>query len=188
MDNNKYELVKTDFKISIMGTTLFRIKAKTKIEKYGINPGDLGGYVESENNLQVSGNAWVSGNARVYGNARVSGNAWVSGNSWVSGNARVYGDARVSGNARVSGDARVSGNARVYGDAIKTPLQIGGMKYQITIADNQVVWGCRKFTFDEVKALEHKDCKTSWDESEFKLNKKIITESIRYYSTTTEKK
>ena len=85
--------------------------------------GEIGGWIESEDNLSQSGNAWVSGNARVYGNAwvygdaRVSGNAWVYGNAWVSGNAEVYGDARVSGNAEVYGDARVSGNAWVYGDA-----------------------------------------------------------------------
>ena len=66
-------------------------------------------------------------------------------------------------------------------DASKNPIHITGMKYSITISDNQVVWGCRSFTFDEVKALDLKDCRTSWDSNEFKLNKKIITESIRYY-------
>jgi len=107
----------------------------------------------------------------VYGNARVSGDAW------------VYGNARVSDDAWVYGDAWVSGDAWVYGDASKTPLHIIGMKYHITIADNQVSWGCRKFTFDEVKKFKFEDCTTTWNENEFKLNKKIITESIRYYKT-----
>lgn len=49
--------------------------------------GELGGYVEKEENLSNDGNAWVSGNARVYGDA------WVSGDAMVYGNARVYGDA-----------------------------------------------------------------------------------------------
>ena len=85
--------------------------------------GELGGYVEKEENVSQDGNAWVSGDARVYGNAWVHGNAkvyddaWVSDNAKVFDNAEVYGNARVSGDARVSGNARVSGDARVYGDA-----------------------------------------------------------------------
>jgi uncharacterized protein YbdZ (MbtH family) len=62
-----------------------------------------------------------------------------------------------------------------------TPLQVVNTKFFITILDDHVLWGCRKFTFEEVKALELKDCQETWNESEFKLNKKIITEMIRYY-------
>ena len=62
-----------------------------------------------------------------------------------------------------------------------TPLQVVNTKYFITILDDHVIWGCRKMTFDEVKAFSFNDCTTTWDENEFKLNKKIITEMIRYY-------
>ena len=121
----KYELT-AEF-IEKWGKKLFRIKAL--ISFGSVEAGELGGYIEKEDNLAHDGNAWVygdaevygnarvSGNARVYGNARVSGDAEVSGNAWVYGNAEVAGDARVYGNARVSGDARVSGNAWVYGNA-----------------------------------------------------------------------
>ena len=140
----KFEL--TDkFVFNTFGIKLFQIKC-TKSFKYA-KEGDLGGYVEKDENLDQESNAWVYGDAWVYGNARVSGDArvygdarvsgdarvygdaWVSGDAWVYGNARVYGDAWVSGdarvygyawvygNARVSGDARVYGNARVSGDA-----------------------------------------------------------------------
>lgn len=61
------------------------------------------------------------------------------------------------------------------------PLQIANTKYYITIFDDYVQWGCRKLTFDEVKAFKLEDCTTSWKENEFKLNKEIITEMIRYY-------
>ena len=40
--------------------------------------GDVGGYVEAEQNLAHTGNAWVYEGARVYGNAQVSGDALVS--------------------------------------------------------------------------------------------------------------
>ncbi len=115
----KYELT-AEF-IEKWGKKLFRIKAL--ISFGSVEVGELGGYVEKEDNLAQTGNAWVSGNAWVYGDAWVSGNAEVygdaevSGNAWVYGDARVYGNARVSGNAWVYGDARVSGNAWVYGDA-----------------------------------------------------------------------
>ncbi|ELP4866715.1 hypothetical protein QUI81_003629, partial [Salmonella enterica] len=102
----KYELV-TELSEEFLCKKLFRIRALVSFE--GVEAGDLGGWVEKEENLDQAGDAWVSGNARVSGDAWVSGNARVSGNVWVSGDARVYG------NARVYGDARVYGNARVYG-------------------------------------------------------------------------
>ena len=62
------------------------------------------------------------------------------------------------------------------------PLQIVNTKYFITILDDHILWGCKKMTFDEVKNFKFSDCEDStWDSDEFKLNKKIITEMIRYY-------
>ena len=97
----KFKLT-SEFIVDISGVKLFRIKAL--IEFGNVKAGDLGGYIEKEENLSHMGNAWVSGNARVSGDARVSGNARVSGDAQVSGNARVSGDAQVFGDARVSGD------------------------------------------------------------------------------------
>jgi hypothetical protein len=97
----KFKLT-SEFIVDISGVKLFRIKAL--IEFGNVKAGDLGGYIEKEENLSHMGNAWVSGNAQVSGDARVSGNARVSGD------AQVFGDARVSGNAQVFGDARVSGD------------------------------------------------------------------------------
>ena len=85
----KFKLT-SEFIVDISGVKLFRIKAL--IEFGNVKAGDLGGYIEKEENLSHMGDAWVSGDARV------------SGNAWVSGNARVFGDAQVSGDARVSGD------------------------------------------------------------------------------------
>lgn len=50
----KYKL--TDEKILFCGITLYRIQA-TEDYPCGVKCGDLGGYVESKNNL--FGNAWV---------------------------------------------------------------------------------------------------------------------------------
>ena len=51
------------FIINAFGAKLFQIKCTRKIKYADI--GDLGGYIEKENNL--SGDAWVSGNAQVSG-------------------------------------------------------------------------------------------------------------------------
>ena len=83
--------------------------------------GELGGYVESEDNLSQEGAAWVLDDARVYGKARVGGNALVYeranvyGDAVVRGNAHVYGNAQVYQKAEVFGDARVYDNARIRG-------------------------------------------------------------------------
>jgi hypothetical protein len=109
----KYELT-AEF-IEKWGKKLFRIKAL--ISFGSVEAGELGGYVEKEDNLAQDGDAWVCDDAWVYGNARVYDDAWVYGDARVYGNAEVYGDARVYGNARVYDDAWVYGDARVYGNA-----------------------------------------------------------------------
>ena len=65
----KFELT-SEF-VTFLGKKLFRIKAL--ISFGNVEEGELGGYVEKEENLSNDGNAWVSGDARVYGNARVYG-------------------------------------------------------------------------------------------------------------------
>ena len=87
--NKKFELLLDDT-ITIFGIKLFRIKAL--ISFGSVEEGELGGYIEKEDNLSFYGNAWVSGNARVYGNALVSGNAdyIVFKNHWSSGRYFTY--------------------------------------------------------------------------------------------------
>ena len=155
----KFELT-SEFITNIFGTKLFRIKAL--IEFGNVKAGELGGFVEKEENLSQDGNAWVYDNARVYGdarvygnacvcgdarvysnacvcgnarvcdNARVYGNAWVYGNACVCGDAWVYDSARVYGDACVYGDARVCGDACVYGDAGYATVHGFGSEYRTT--------------------------------------------------------
>ena len=97
----KFKLT-SEFIVDISGVKLFRIKAL--IEFGNVKAGDLGGYIEKEENLSHMGDAWVSGDARISGDAQVSGDAWVFGD------AQVFGDAWVFGNARVFGDTQVFGD------------------------------------------------------------------------------
>ena len=104
----KYELT-TNTKMCF-GRKLYQIKA---LKDFGdVKAGDLGGYIEKEENLSQDGIAWVFDNALVYGDAEVYGNAQIHDI------ARVYDTARILGNAHVYGGARVYDNARVYGNAL----------------------------------------------------------------------
>ena len=114
--SKKYKLTNETMTLA-GGTVLHRIRALRDIPRFGVKAGELGGFVEEENNLSQDGDAWVSGKARVSGNANVSDDAWVFGNAEVSGNAWVYGDAEVYDNANVYGNALVFGDANVYGNA-----------------------------------------------------------------------
>lgn len=80
----KYELTGETKKIEVHfeEVTLHRIRA---IKDFGnVKAGDLGGWIEKEENLSQKGKAWVYGNAMVCGNAEVYGNAEVTGNARVS--------------------------------------------------------------------------------------------------------
>ena len=138
----KFELT-SEF-VTFLGKKLFRIKAL--ISFGNVEEGELGGYVEKEENLSNDGNAWV------YGDARVSGDAMVYGDAMVSG------DARVSGDAMVYGDAMVSGDAMVYGDADYATVQGFGSEYRTTTffrtkaGDIGVRCGCFYGTLEEFRA------------------------------------
>ena len=145
----KYELVLDDT-ISLWGWKLFRIRA---LMSFGsVEVGDLGGYIQKEENLSHDGDAWVSGNAWVSGDAWVSGNAKVSGDAWVSGNAKVYGNAEVSGDAWVSelGDIIVFKNH-----------WSSGRHFTYTKSNKMWKVGCFYGTSDELVKKAYKDSEKS---------------------------
>ena len=122
----KYEFIEEG--IEVCGCKLHKIRA---VRDFGnVKAGDLGGFIEKEDNLSHDGDAWVFDNAHVFNDARVSNNACVYGNAQVFENASIYGNAQVYGNAsvfeyaRVGGNvhvfdyARIGGNARVFDDAV----------------------------------------------------------------------
>ena len=110
----KYKL--TEETLEIDGHVLNRIIA---LRDFGeVKKGDIGGWIEGQENLSHDDDCWVYSNAKVYGDAEVYGNAKVCGEAEVYGYAEVYDDAEVYGNAKVCGEAKVYGEAEVYGNAI----------------------------------------------------------------------
>lgn len=123
--DKKYELIPSDIE------GLFRIKA---LKDFGnVKKGDIGGYIQTENNLSQLGDCWIYDNAKIYNNAvirdnaRVCDNARIWGNSKILNYSQVYGNVEVCGDAVVCNCANVDHNARVFGNAI--------------ICDNAVVRG-----------------------------------------------
>ena len=147
------------FIINAFGAKLFQIKCTRKIKYADI--GDLGGYIEKEDNL--SGDAWVSGNAQVYGNARVSGNAW------------VYGDARVSGNAQVSGNAWVSNNNEHCGFDCFGSANRHTHSYKTKSGKIEITCGCFRGSIEEFE----KQIKETHRGNEFERQYMAIVEVIK---------
>ena len=108
----KYEL--TNESLHMEGdTVLHRIKALRSFGK--VKVGDLGGFIEKEENLSHSGVCWVFDNAQVLGNARVSDNAEICGIAKIYDDAQVFGGAKVFDSAEVFGWAQVYDDVRVFG-------------------------------------------------------------------------
>jgi len=75
----KYEFTKETREF--LGRTLHQIKA---VADFGeVKAGDLGGWIEKEENLSQGGACWVGGNAQVWGDAQVYDNAQVCDNARV---------------------------------------------------------------------------------------------------------
>jgi NDP-sugar pyrophosphorylase family protein len=88
---------------------LYQIEA---LKDFGyVKKGDLGGYVESEDNLSQEGNCWLYKGSMVIDTAHVFGNAYVE-NSIIFNNARIFDDAYVFG-AEIGGEVVIEGNSRI---------------------------------------------------------------------------
>nr|DAG38484.1 MAG TPA: Putative transferase, nesg, ydcK, Structural Genomics.38A [Caudoviricetes sp.] len=183
--NEKYELTEEFKEIEtlregwLQKIKVYRIRALRAFADVKI--GDLGGFVETKQNLSNMGNAWVYGNAEVYDNARVRDNARVCGDAWVCGDAKVCNNARVYGNARVCDNAKVYGNAEVCGDAkvcdnanIFWCSSIGSRHATTTMFRNKdngitVTCGCFMGTLEEFAAIVEKEHGENIFGKEYKL-------------------
>lgn len=122
----KYKILKDDHKDvleilprRIFTTTVYRIVALRSFAD--VHRGDLGGYIEKENNLSQTGSCWVYDNACVFEEATVFGSAIIRDfaevfeAAGIHDRATVYGHAEVFGFANLSDDCRVFDYASVFG-------------------------------------------------------------------------
>ena len=73
----KFELTE-NFIVNTFGVKLFQIRCTKSF--HNVKEGDLGGYVEKEENLSQEDDAWVYDNAWIEGSARIEGSAWINDN------------------------------------------------------------------------------------------------------------
>lgn len=110
----KYELCLNDTK-NYGGHTLYRIRALKDISNSNANisKGDIGGWVESEENLSQDGNCWVGRNACVLNKAKVLENALITDNSVMTDYSILCGDAFVQKNCYLTDHSIVGGLSRL---------------------------------------------------------------------------
>lgn len=121
----KYTLTEETYNID--NRTLYRIKA---LRSFGdVKMGDLGGFIEREENLSHNGDCWIYNracvfeyariydDARIYNYARIYDKARVLGKAQVYDYANIYGYARIENNTRIYGTAHVCGNANILSNA-----------------------------------------------------------------------
>lgn len=160
----KYSIVKED-SIEFNGHTLYRIRAERDIPEHWVTKGDIGGYIEKEDNLSQEGDCFVNNNAKVYGESKFTNEAYACGDAVVkniitdetffSDNSITFADevSTIKGSAMIMGDARVQ---------FKTPVcelgdgsDIGGNVVVVifpkscTISDSQIALNEFNFDYEE---------------------------------------
>ena len=73
----KYEFTGETKQIELLSRTATLHRIRAVVEFGFVKVGDLGGWIEKEENLSHVGKAWVCGDAEVWGNAKVCGDAEV---------------------------------------------------------------------------------------------------------------
>ena len=86
----KYEFTGKTKRVELWNRTATLHRIKATVEFGFVKVGELGGWIEKEENLSHEGKAWVCGDAKVCGDAEVCGDAKVWGNANVCGNAEVF--------------------------------------------------------------------------------------------------
>ena len=79
----KYEFTGETKRVELWNRTATLHRIKATVEFGFVKVGELGGWIEKEENLSHEGKAWVCGDAEVCDDAKVWGNANVCGNAEV---------------------------------------------------------------------------------------------------------
>ena len=153
--NKKYKLIKRKSIVTGNDTILYRIKA---LKDFGnVKKGEIGGFVESENNLSQEGNCWIHDEAKVLDNAMVLGNAQVLDNAiikdyatvsdsacikgsnvLISGKSHIY-DAVIIDNSKITGECNIGGNVKIDNSLIFNSLITGPGYISISTIINSII-------------------------------------------------
>lgn len=133
----KYELTDETTKIWC-GKTLHRIRA---LRDFGdVKAGQLGGWIESENNLSHGGMAWVADDAMVYDHATIFDSAIIKDGAIACESSVIYDEAIVCDHANVGGATEVKEKAKIFEHASISGSMI--IRDNAEIGGNVMICGC----------------------------------------------
>ena len=130
----KYDiLIDEEYTIIYNGRILHRIRALKDFDD--VKTGDIGGYVQTEDNLSQYGNCWIYDNAkcmdkakctddskmydnsRMYNNSKMCDYSRMFGNSEMCDNSRMCDYSRMCDNSRMCDDSRMFDNSIMYNNS-----------------------------------------------------------------------
>lgn len=103
MNNKKYEL--TDITIEFEGRKLYRIIALKDF--FDVKKGDIGGYVQSEDNLSQEGDCWVYDQAKCMDNARMFDNSKIYDSSKMFDNSEMHDNSKMHDHSKMFDDSEM---------------------------------------------------------------------------------
>lgn len=179
----------TDECLEIKGRKLYQIQALIDIPEYDVKAGDVGGYVESCNNLTE--NAWIATNVKVYEDAKVRGRAYISGNVAILGDTKIEDNVYISasgiiqscyirGSAEIRNEVKlfyssIGGNAKLEGSCYISGANILDNAY---IADSTIK-GTNIFIFNKARIIH------SEISSDTEISGDVLIKSYDYVANTT---
>jgi carbonic anhydrase/acetyltransferase-like protein (isoleucine patch superfamily) len=127
----------------------FRAHTDKNLEKDNgvfIQAGDLGGWVQSADNLSQDGTCWIDDEAIVLHEAFVSDDAYVADHARILDFAAISNSAHVAGHSLVCDHVVVTENARIFDHAVISDITyIGG---NAVVTDRSRVWGSVRIVGD----------------------------------------
>ena len=135
LEGKKYEiLIDKEHTINYYGRTLHRIRALKDFD--GVKKGDVGGFVQTEDNSSQYGNCWIYDDAICMDNARVCNSAKMYNRSCMYNNSKMFDNSRMCDyskmydnsimldnsimydNSRMFGNSTMYENSRMYDNSI----------------------------------------------------------------------
>lgn len=111
--------------------TVYQIRALIDIPAHNVKKGDLGGWIEKEENLSHEGNCWL-GNGIVSGSSTIKGDILVGDNEYEESSCYIRGNSHIEGTGLLSGvvvdNSIINGHILSYGTSFDFSYVEGNIK------------------------------------------------------------
>ena len=107
------------------------------LASYTVKEGELGGYVEKEENLSHEGGCWVFDKARVYDDSRIEDNAQIFHHAVVSEDSIIKDDASILDLVRVTNSV-IGGYTKITNNSVISGSQIMGDDRIVILGRSQI--------------------------------------------------